>query len=395
MGGLGIASATHIAPAAYAGSMAQVAHRLVRYYPNLMEKVEQLKSKKMEVDEKQPKQGRKQQPKKNPNDSIPAYIPPQYAEASHRALDWALDQIEHQSIGAFSTLDVHGSGPLHRNPTDFLARFISAPEQANELQSAIYEGVLKRRFEQLFASLPEEGKARLHSASGPQAGRAFTAIPKSDELSMSNRQFHLAVSHRLNLPYGRHVHVSACRKCNRDPNTNEHSHTCPAFRRTAALSAHTNIQTIWSNAVKTNGGHATLEVQLTDKKVADVHIVMHDESIMGDVSITCPAAASYRHGASQKKLNAAHTRELAKNKKYLAVCNRIGARFTPLVMESYGAMPRSVVSLARRIAEYGRNLSVRNALTANDILNQLAVALQRGNAFLISSAFIYAFAGVS
>ncbi len=67
--------------------------------------------------------------------------------------------------------------------------------------------------------------------------------------------------------------------------------------------------------------------------------------------------------------------------------NKIGARFIPLVMESYGAMTRTVVNLARRIAEYGRNLIAPKALSA--ITDWRSVF----SAFLISSSFTAALAG--
>jgi hypothetical protein len=56
-------------------------------------------------------------------------------------------------------------------------------------------------------------------------------------------------------------------------------------------------------------------------------------------------------------------------------------------------MTRTVVNFTRRIAEYGREMMIPNALTANDMLNRLAVTLQRGNAFLISSTLTAAMAG--
>jgi hypothetical protein len=62
-------------------------------------------------------------------------------------------------------------------------------------------------------------------------------------------------------------------------------------------------------------------------------------------------------------------------------------------LKKKSAITRTVVNLARRIAEYGRDMMVPKALSANDMLNRLAVTLQRGNAFLISSSFTAALAG--
>ena len=277
------------------------------------------------------------------------------------------------------------SGPLEPDPIEFLVKVAASPELSSELQSKLHHRITQVRFAHLFSSLSTAGQARLRSASGPQAGRAFTVIPRLLELVMSNKQYQLAVAHRNDLPYARLLRAR-CKKCGNDPNANEHSHGCPALRRTAALASHIGIQNVWKDSVQKNGGYAELEVQISDQKVVDVHMVMHDQNIMVDVSNTCPSANTYKSGASQKTLNAAHIRELVKNKKYVLLCNKIGARFVPLVMESYGAMTRTVVNMARRIAEYGRDMMIPKALTANDILNRLAVALQRGNAFLISSS---------
>jgi hypothetical protein len=348
----------------------------------------------MEVDEREALG--KQKAKKKPVAVAPpvsGYHPPQAAMSSIQAVADAITEVSKLAPAAIANPADSTSGPLVADPIDFLAKVVVAQNLAVGLQSVVHQRVMKVRFNALFSAQSQAGRARLLSAAGPQAGRAFTVIPRVMELVMSNKQYQLAVAHRLDLPYARHLRNTKCKKCGNDPNANEHSHGCPGFRRTAALASHIAIQNLWRNFVQTNGGYATLEVALTDKKVVDVNIVLHDQHIMGDVSNTCPAANTYKASASQKTLNAAHIRELAKSKKYVQTCNKVGARFVPLVMESYGAMTRTVVNLARRIAEYGRDMMVPKALSANDMLNRLAVTLQRGNAFLISSSFTAALAG--
>jgi hypothetical protein len=394
-GGMGITPAVLITPSAYIGSIAQCAEELLPFYPGAVERLAEVKAAEMIVVEDEAANAKSKQ-KKKPASAAPSssYQPPKEATSSLQALTAAIAEITHHDPNIINNPLDDKTGPLEQDPIKLLVKFAASPHLTVELQSSLHHRVMKVRATQLSNSLSVAGKARLLSAAGPQAGRAFTVIPKWLELVMSNKQFQLAVAHRCDLPYARFLR-SRCKKCGIDPNANEHSHGCPALRRTAALASHTAIQNVWKDAVQKNGGFATIEVQITEKKVVDLDMVMHAQRIMADVSNTCPAANTYKADASQKTLNAAHIRELAKNKKYVQLCNRIGARFVPLVMESYGAMTRTVVNLARRIAEYGRDMMVPKALTANDILNRLAVTLQRGNAFLISSSLVNAVAGVT
>jgi hypothetical protein len=76
-------------------------------------------------------------------------------------------------------------------------------------------------------------------------------------------------------------------------------------------------------------------------------------------------------------------REFAKFAKYGAECKRQGVTFLPLVMEAHGTMSRTIHSAAAMLAEYGSESGAPSPPSKQDILNQLAIAQQRGQMLLI------------
>ena len=105
-----------------------------------------------------------------------------------------------------------------------------------------------------------------------------------------------------------------------------------------------------------------------------------------DVSITCPATKSVMKVASQVPLYAATIREAYKCAKYEDEIDQEGGDFVPFVLESFGAMTRTVEHMAELIADAAVNNCVPNPPTKQSILNEIAVQLQRGVALCLIKA---------
>ncbi len=102
-----------------------------------------------------------------------------------------------------------------------------------------------------------------------------------------------------------------------------------------------------------------------------------------DFSSTTAMAQSVCDGASKTPGYAINVRKFAKFAKHNAECKLQGVTFLPLVMEVHGTMSRTVHSAAEMLAEYGTTSGVPNPSSKQDLLNQLAVALQKGQMLLM------------
>jgi hypothetical protein len=114
-----------------------------------------------------------------------------------------------------------------------------------------------------------------------------------------------------------------------------------------------------------------------------------------DLAITHPAAPSYVERAATNPLHAADAREKQKNNKYLSACSKEGMAFTPLVIESYGAIGTSAAATIKRAVSFMQaklpddflsKLGV-NTWTASSFhvhfLQRISISLQRSNAKMI------------
>ncbi len=76
-------------------------------------------------------------------------------------------------------------------------------------------------------------------------------------------------------------------------------------------------------------------------------------------------------------------REAYKCSKYEMEIDREGGDFVPFVLETYGAMSRTVEHVAEMIEEAAIDNCVPKPPTKQVVLNELAVQLQRGNAMCL------------
>jgi len=128
------------------------------------------------------------------------------------------------------------------------------------------------------------------------------------------------------------------------------------------------------------------EVMMRSGKRMDAKVFMSDRVLSIDVSIACPSVKSAKESASQVQLHAATTREAYKCSKYEDEVDEEGGDFVPFVLETYGAMTRTVERTAELIAEAGINNCVPQPPTKQSVLNEVAVQLQRGVALCLIKA---------
>jgi len=120
----------------------------------------------------------------------------------------------------------------------------------------------------------------------------------------------------------------------------------------------------------------------------DIEIILPDHSILVDVAVVHPSAPSRR---SLTPLAATRDIENAKAAKYSSVASERGARFMAFIAESYGALGKQAMELLKLLDNILDRAPARPfELSGRAVMEALAVALQRGNAFVSHSGSLTA-----
>ena len=110
----------------------------------------------------------------------------------------------------------------------------------------------------------------------------------------------------------------------------------------------------------------------------DIEIILPEHSILVDVAVVHPSAPSRRNLTAL-----AATRDI-KAAKYSSVASERGARFMAFIAESYGALGKQAMELLKLLDNILDRAPARPfELSGRAVMEALAVALQRGNAFVI------------
>lgn len=314
-----------------------------------------------------------------------AYQPP-YVAASQpfRSLQRAVAIAAQLEPKAFSEVKTRlDDQPLPTDAVELLAKFVATPLSAEQLQKRMCHQQQRTLFARLLAKMSPADQARLRSAAGPGASRAFTVRPDDDTTRLSSVEMRMATSARLGLHYfsgARGAKMCPCGKAYQDQS---HPSTCSKLRRTANLQTlHDVLKRLLCQLAARCGVPSQMEYPLPSGDLMDVVLALPDRTLHVDISTTCPSAATYARGASKVGLFAAVAREAHKDKAYRAQVEREGGICAPVITETYGAMPKSVPRLFELLAQTGKELHVPGAPSKNGMMNIWAVAVQRGFALL-------------
>jgi len=117
---------------------------------------------------------------------------------------------------------------------------------------------------------------------------------------------------------------------------------------------------------------------------SDIEIILPDHSILVDVAVVHPFPLV-------TPLAATRDIENAKAAKYSSVASERGARFMAFIAESYGALGKQAMELLKLLDNILDRAPARPfELSGGAVMEALAVALQRGNAFVSHSGSLTA-----
>ena len=166
--------------------------------------------------------------------------------------------------------------------------------------------------------------------------------------------------------------------CGYLPTDNAHAHGCPPLRAAGGIPAHDAMNSLLANLFMRAGEMVVKESIMPSGKRMDAKVFMPHRVLFIDVSITCPSMKTYKAMASLHAMHAAYMREAYKCSKYEDEVDREGGDFVPFVLESYGAMTRTVEHMAELIEEAAIANCVPQPPTKQVVLDEMAVQLQRG-----------------
>jgi hypothetical protein len=130
-----------------------------------------------------------------------------------------------------------------------------------------------------------------------------------------------------------------------------------------------------------------------DRKRPDGDVRFGGASRLFDFSVIHPGAATYVSGASEAALSAASVREGEKDSKYAALAKANKAQFSPFVLETYGGQGAKATEFVTAVIKAGKATRAQWAPkeVVYGVSRAVAVAVQRGNAAVVKSAFRYEF----
>jgi hypothetical protein len=396
LGGLGIVPTERVAEAAFLGSYASCASKCVHFYGHDAAGVPIVSARAGQLNqgldaaaaaaadgEDDGNKAKKRRHGKPPGKPQP-YRPPGVAAGELAHIEASIGSLLSliPALGQMPAGDDNAQPVLPGRAIDLLARGIADSSFRQQLQRSITVVVNAELSKMLFnrtLNVPE--RARLLSVMGPGAHRAWTVIPTTPALTLQDLHFRLATAYRLGLPVvlppnkGKDLCVRNCGYLITD---NAHAHGCPPLRAQAGIAAHDAMNALLINQFVRAGEQVAKEVMLPSGKRMDAMVFMPHRVLNIDVSITCPSTKSVMETASQVPMHAALVREAYKCTKYDDEVDQEGGDFVPFVLESYGAMTRTVEHMAELIQEAAINNCVPQPPSKKDLLNEIAVQLQRG-----------------
>jgi hypothetical protein len=235
--------------------------------------------------------------------------------------------------------------------------------------------------------------ARLRALRVSGASEWLTVLPTEPRLRLPDCHWQWAARLRLGIPVAPVAEVCAgCSKPLPKPGDGWHPLACVGGSGRHMTARHDDIVMILSRLATIMGVVNLTEpadLSATDGKRPDVEFHLPEAPLLIDVTITHPAAPSYRkavadHGA--EKLG--DDRGTRKSLKYDAIATSNAMQFTPFVIFTYGGWHTSAESVLRKLVaalEPGYCLLSRRDWK-DQLTQQIAVAVQRGNANIMINA---------
>ena len=256
------------------------------------------------------------------------------------------------------------------------------------------------------ATLPGQfASARLRSCACREASIWLDTLPTASFLQLSDADFRIGLRLGLGLsqyPANAPQTTCFCGAVLRASNI-DHAMRCTSLRGSTTL-RHNLVSATWRR-VAHRAGIATSSEPLLRRlgdvgkqdgdSRADIMVVLPKEIVVGDISVTHPAATTYAAAASKEDGAAAAGREHAKHRRYPT--ESTAYRLFALVHESFGRLGQEGHQLLRMLANTAAGASIESIRAREFLSNayrELSVSLIRGKGILFRASQ-YTFARAS
>ena len=235
-------------------------------------------------------------------------------------------------------------------------------------------------------------QARLYATQASKSGLFLKALPLLPCLALRDFDYRVGVRHRLGLPppempdyclvCKRHVDISL------DP---WHCLNCPAQFGRRITRRHDHIVdtiTSWANKIGARASREPRQEEDKRGKRPDIKITIGATTYLLDVTVRNPACPSHASEGAKGKLKVAEKAEKEKTDKYKALAEREKAKFVPFAVETFGGMGAAASEFILNLLKESKDL--QHAWAPWEVVyglqHSVAVAIQRGNASLVSAA---------
>ena len=230
--------------------------------------------------------------------------------------------------------------------------------------------------------------ARLRALRAKGSSRWLRVRPTDKALSMTDPQWQTAAQLRLGMSRPPHGDAAACEHRDAADRDGWHALVCTTRSGPAINERHHAVVRILADAARRLNVTARIEPhQLCehDDSRPDIQLDLADCTLLGDVTISHPLAACWRHVAAKRGVVAVGNARCAeKNDHYGPMAAAMGpdVHFLPFVLYTYGGCHQSVASFIRLLGTaHDRGLAlVSYADWKSDLQDRIAVSVQRHTA---------------
>jgi len=227
--------------------------------------------------------------------------------------------------------------------------------------------------------------ARMNSVSAPRALLWLSTLPEEPQLKLGNHAFTTAIRLSLGLK-PLNIMPKECPNCHSQLlHSVDHHLTCSTRTSKELTARHNQVVKILTAVANNAGASATAEPSRLDRDSQmrpDIIIALHDKTILVDVAIIHPTAASYRNTAARRPLAAAKLAVQRKNRAYEHMRQQHHAILVPFVLESFGGFTRDASQLVHLLACFAEENLPLNTPPQPKLasMQSIAIAIQRANA---------------
>ncbi|MBA2708866.1 MAG: hypothetical protein H0U59_13765 [Gemmatimonadaceae bacterium] len=247
---------------------------------------------------------------------------------------------------------------------------------------------LKAAERKVFEGLEDVDDARFRALIRPNASRFLTVIPTEPSLTLHDKEISIAVLNRLSvrqaLPKAK-LMKCGCGTLMTDP---FHGISCNRHLGSKVIARHDAVKGAIVKWIKRSGNSAAAEPRDfsrdLDRQIRpDFQASLGASSIVGDIVVMNPAAPTHVDNDEPMK-NVA----IKKITKFAAfVGDELGQadEFVPAIFETFGGFSNHSVAFIAKIGKETRGEGIDSQTVMDGLTNEIAIAIQRGNANCVLS----------